>query len=147
MRLRGNLHSIPTTILVDSGSTHNFISEKLATKVNLKPTNAKKISVTVASGDKLVSKGKCVGVRLRLKAFTVITDFYIIPLDGYDIVLGTQWLKTLGEIWWDFSKLIMRFTINNKEITLKGLSTPRNRVIEEHKLQGATCNNTPVYGN
>ncbi|GMY20249.1 hypothetical protein FCV25MIE_15488 [Fagus crenata] len=43
MRLRGNLHLVPTTILVDSGSTHNFISEKLATKVNLKPTNAKKI--------------------------------------------------------------------------------------------------------
>jgi hypothetical protein len=36
-----------------------------------------------------------------------LMDFYIIPLDGYDVVLGCEWLRTLGPIVWDFTKLSM----------------------------------------
>jgi hypothetical protein len=28
-------------------------------------------------------------------------DLYAIPLDGFDIVLGCEWLRKLGPILWD----------------------------------------------
>lgn len=31
-----------------------------------------------------------------------VIDLYEIPLGRYDVVLGTQWLATLGPILWDF---------------------------------------------
>ncbi|KAK0572971.1 hypothetical protein LWI29_001140 [Acer saccharum] len=37
MRVRGNIRRISTIVLVDSGSTHNFINEALAKKVGLQP--------------------------------------------------------------------------------------------------------------
>ena len=37
------------------------------------------------------------------------TDFYALSLAGYDVVLGTQWLATLGPILWDFGALTMSF--------------------------------------
>jgi hypothetical protein len=37
------------------------------------------------------------------------TDLFILPLAGCDVVLGIQWLRTLGPILWDFTKLQMEF--------------------------------------
>ena len=35
--------------------------------------------------------------------------FYVLSLAGYDVILGTQWLATLGLILWDFGALTMSF--------------------------------------
>jgi hypothetical protein len=32
-----------------------------------------------------------------------IMDFFVIPLADYEMVLGVQWLQTLGPILWDFT--------------------------------------------
>ena len=44
-----------------------------------------------------------------------IVDFFILRLEGYDVVLGTQCLRTLGPIQWDFERLMMAFTWGGKE--------------------------------
>jgi hypothetical protein len=44
---------------------------------------------------------------LQDEPFTV--DFFLLPLEGCDTVLMTQWLRELGPIWWDFAKLLMNF--------------------------------------
>lgn len=65
--------------------------------------------VMVASGEKLPSPGKCNNVKLLLQRFPIVVDFYLLPLEGYDVVLGTQWLRTLGLIVWVFSQVQMSF--------------------------------------
>jgi hypothetical protein len=37
------------------------------------------------------------------------TDFFALPLASYDVILGTQWLASLGTILWDFGALTMSF--------------------------------------
>ena len=39
------------------------------------------------------------------------------------MVLGVQWLKTLGEIKWDFKKLRMEFEVHGKKHVLRGSTT------------------------
>ena len=36
-------------------------------------------------------------------------DLFIMPLPGYDVILGTQWLSALGPILWDFGARAMSF--------------------------------------
>jgi hypothetical protein len=38
-----------------------------------------------------------------------IIDLYVLPLDDFNIVLGVQWLHTLGPIVWYFGALAMSF--------------------------------------
>ncbi|WRX29351.1 Reverse transcriptase domain - like 10 [Theobroma cacao] len=38
---------------------------------------------------------------------------------GCDVVLGVQWLRTLGPILWDFSILTMHFKLKGKDVNLK----------------------------
>lgn len=42
-------------------------------------------------------------------------DVMVLPLGGCDIVLGIQWLCTLGDITWNFDKLKMLFHQNDKK--------------------------------
>ncbi|KAK0582926.1 hypothetical protein LWI29_031198 [Acer saccharum] len=84
----------------------------------------------VASGEKLVSGGKCKDVHLKLQKVPIIVDFFVLPLEGYDIVLGTQWLQTLGPIQWDFAKLCMTYLVDGKQVTLKA----RVAAVEEELL-------------
>ncbi|KAA8538347.1 hypothetical protein F0562_027830 [Nyssa sinensis] len=55
MRIQGSLRQVAVYALIDSGSTHNFVSEKLAKKVCLKPQLGGTLRVTVASGEQLES--------------------------------------------------------------------------------------------
>ena len=57
-------------------------------------------------------------MQVRIQGVTLDLDFYLLPLEGYEVVLGAQWLQTLGMIEWDFSKLLMRFQYGGKRISL-----------------------------
>ena len=41
---------------------------------------------------------------------------------GCDLVLGVQWLRTLGPIVWDFAALTMHFTMGTQNVTLQGMA-------------------------
>ncbi|GAV77541.1 hypothetical protein CFOL_v3_21012 [Cephalotus follicularis] len=58
-------------------------------------------------------------------------DLHLLPLEGSDVVLGAQWLSTLGPILWDFSKLQMSFNIDGKEVVLQGLKIPTSMLVDE----------------
>ena len=54
------------------------------------------MKVMVADGKRIEKVGKCHKVKLQLKNYNLESEFYAIPLGGVDVVLGIQWLQTLG---------------------------------------------------
>jgi hypothetical protein len=50
------------------------------------------------------------------------TDFFALPLAGYDVVLVTQWLASLGLILWDFSALTMSFWHRDHRVCWNGVA-------------------------
>jgi len=75
MRLIGVLKNQQVIILIDSGSTHNFLDSKLAALLGLMPKNEEVIRVKVANGQEIVSSGRNDGVPLNCKvlSFTLIS--------------------------------------------------------------------------
>lgn len=49
------------------------------------------------------------------------TSLRVLPLGGYDVVLGMQWLQTFGPIQVDFKEKVMSLTWNKKVINIKGI--------------------------
>lgn len=70
--------------------------------------------VKIATGDVIKSEGCCQNVAFKVQGETFSTTFYLLPLRGCDVVLGIKWLRTLGPITWDFSKLTMHFMHKDK---------------------------------
>ncbi|GJU96765.1 hypothetical protein Tco_1321521 [Tanacetum coccineum] len=54
------------------------------------------------------------------------SDVMIIPLGGCEMVLGIQWLATLGNIITNFKELRMEFKYNGKRVLLRG--TPKGDI-------------------
>ena len=97
-------------VLVDGGNTHNFIQSKIASMLNLPITDNKKFDVMVGNGETLRCEEICVAIPIRIQKKVFLADFYILPIQGTDVVLGVQWLQLLGPIMLDYQKLTMEFS-------------------------------------
>lgn len=107
MRLVGLINNHHVVILIDSRSSHNFLDPALLKKIQVRVINTIKLQVNVADGAKIQSEGKCTSVSVEVQGNTITTKFDVIPFGGCDIVLGVEWLQTLGPILWDFLLMIM----------------------------------------
>jgi hypothetical protein len=107
------------TPLIDGGSTHNFVQDRVAKFLNLKiqPTNT--LQVMVGNGSEIERHQRCPRVRLAIQGQIFDIDLYVLPISGGDLVLGIQWLKELGPVVTDFAKLTMRFAVNSILVELK----------------------------
>lgn len=81
-------------------------------------------------------------VPLQLHGFTTQIDFYLLDIKGDELVLGIQWLSTLGPIITDFQKKTLQFCKAGKTITLQGESLLGNKslsISELHTLLAKDC--------
>ena len=53
-----------------------------------------------------------------------------ISLGEFDLILGVEFLRTLGPILWDFEDLCMAFTRGGRRLLWKGLGSPRDDIRE-----------------
>ena len=74
----------------------------------------------VGNDEILRCEGMCPAVPLRIQKEIFLVDFYILPIQGVEIVLGVQWLQLLGPIVLDYQKLTMEFSWQNEKIQLQG---------------------------
>jgi len=129
MQIRINLGGASLLALLDSGSTHNFVAVDAAGRTNLRLRLRSGLKVTVANGERVPSPGVYRAATFSIDDASFSTDFYALPLAGYDVVLGNQWLATLGPILWDFGALTMSFWHQGRQVCWKGVaSTPSPRL-------------------
>ena len=57
-----------------------------------------------------------------------------IKMGGVDVVLGVQWLQSLGMIAFNFQEHFMKFSFNRKEIKLRGIIGKPCKVISSHGM-------------
>jgi len=82
--------------------------------------------VMVGNGAFIQCQGICPTVDISLQTSTFSIPFYLLHIEGADVILGIEWLRTLGPIKVDFSIPSIAFTHYNQQITLQATiqSTP-----------------------
>lgn len=108
-------------ILVDSGSTHSFISNKTALGLHLKQTPVPSFTVRVANGETLTCDRQLSQCSWTTQGHTFSTDLRVLNLSCYDIVLGMDWLEDNSPIMHHWDKKKMSFLYQGHEITLQGV--------------------------
>ncbi|XP_042510970.1 uncharacterized protein LOC122086287 [Macadamia integrifolia] len=120
IRLTGTCNKLHVHVLIDSGSTHNFVQEKVANMLSWPVFPSKPFKVFVGNGEYLSCTKKCVGMTLELQGHTFTMDLFVLPIQGVDIVLGIRWLSLLGPIVMDYQKLTMDFTWKSSPVHFQG---------------------------
>lgn len=70
---------------------------------------------------------------------------FLVPLGNYDMVLGVQWLSTLGSVLWNFEELKMEFTYKGKRHIFRGTQKTDLEWLGEKNMQKTLCNSTQLF--
>ncbi|GAV69021.1 RVP_2 domain-containing protein [Cephalotus follicularis] len=140
LRLTGKHHNHSVHVLVDTGSTHNFIRPDTTTSLKLPISPCSPFKVKIGNGESLWGNSKCIGVQLQIQGHPFIIDLFILDIYGAEIVLGTQWLPLLGPIVSDYKQMTMSFNWKDKPILLIGESPFNTNPLSFKHLHKLTSN-------
>ena len=140
MRLKGKINHQECVVLIDSGSTHNFLDPRIMKEAQLKVDVSQRLAITVANGEKMRSEGQCKNVKLKFQGHEFVIEAHVLILGGCDVVLRVQWLSALGSILWNFNVLNMKFSHHDQQVLLKGLVST-HLVHDSLRFKGKNGNN------
>ncbi|GJV31266.1 ty3-gypsy retrotransposon protein [Tanacetum coccineum] len=98
-------------VLIDNGSTYNFVWLDVVEKICLPVQSSKPFKVYIEM------------------------DLYVLPRKGPDIVLGIQWLQNLGKVTHDYLNQTMEFSWSGRDYALKGEEQVVKLSNDEHEGQ------------
>jgi len=97
LRVTGYHSRMPLHILIDTGSSHNFIDPELVKQLGCQTRSIHPERVAAANGNDMQVDKMCT-ISWLLQGAEFSADFLLLPLGSCGVVLGVQWLLTLGDI-------------------------------------------------
>jgi hypothetical protein len=120
LQFMGTMHQYPLHILVDSGSTHSFLSQHMVDKIGslqLVPTN---VQVKVADGNVLQCMAVLPQAEWTIQQCTFIQDLKVLSLLSYDLILGMDWLEQFSPMRVDWKAKWLLIQFHGTPVLLQG---------------------------
>jgi hypothetical protein len=101
-RLMGTIQDHEILIIVYPGSSHTFISSALATKLSGASALENLLQVKEANGTSIYCDSQFKSAKWELQGCEFCSDFKVISLQHFDVVLGYDWLEMFSpmEVHW-----------------------------------------------
>ena len=106
--------------LIDSGATSNFIASRLVEDLELKLVDTPTYIIEVGNGEKVKNQGVCKNLEFQIQGVQFHEHFFLMDLGGTEMVLGMDWLASLGNIEANFGKLCLQWETNGTKYCIKG---------------------------
>lgn len=140
LRVTGYHSKKPLHILVDTGSLHNFIDPEAVKGLGYQVTSDTPQVVTTANGNNMQVNQIC-NISWLLQGVEFSAEFLLLLLGSCGVVLGIQWLLTLGDIKMNFRELTMEFWYKGRKHLLNG-QVSKSRLVE--RLAKLSDNNSQL---
>jgi hypothetical protein len=102
--------------------------------------------VAVANGHMGGCLDRVPDLEVKLGNYTMRDTFYVVDLVDTDVVLGVQWLITLGNISTNYQTLEMGFRDSEgKKIVLRGMSIGPPRTVSVKRMERIFCHGEATY--
>jgi hypothetical protein len=90
LKIIGYIKHRKVIILVDSGSTHNFIHRRITQETNCYIRAINNFQIMIANGGSMKFGGHCENLRLQIGDYHLKSHMFAIDMDGCDIVLVAE---------------------------------------------------------
>lgn len=134
MQIPGVIADKSVVALIDSGSTHSFLDPRVISSADYSVTKTKPMLIEVANGGTMISDSICRGVNWSLQGHSFQNDFRLLEINGYDLILGLDWLEEQGPMQIDWKKMKMTFKKDNSKVELKAIQDGELKFINCHEL-------------
>ena len=105
IRFVAHINTLPVRVLVDGGSSDNFLQPRVTKflKLPIEPTPLFK--VMVGNGNYMTVLGMIRELSIQAQGNRFQLPVFLLPISGADLILGANWLKTLGSNIADYDSL------------------------------------------
>ena len=86
------------SVLIDSGATHNFIDAHLVQRREIPTDTFHGFSILVPGDRKMQCMHYVPSLSVTMGSYTLVDHFFVIDIPDTIIILGVQWLITLGKV-------------------------------------------------
>lgn len=145
LKLQGLIKSTPVSILVDSGSTHNFVSLSLVKHLQLNTSPCSPFQITVANGEKVQCSTRVEGLTWKVDNNIFHGDLNVIPLGGYDIILGVSWMTEVSPVTFDYNQDSITINWQGSHLTLQQQSNHSQVKLLPHPSKLPTYHKEEAY--
>lgn len=121
MRMLGQIQSKEILILVDSGSTASFISEKVAAdlpNVKLLPIS---VQVKVADGSVLSCQSEIQSCEWTSQGHVLCNNLKVLALGNYDMILEMDWLMQHSPMIVNWATKSLVVNMHGQQVSLQGI--------------------------
>jgi hypothetical protein len=89
----------------------------------------------IVNGFMLKCGGQSENVKLQIGEYYLKTHMFTIDMGGYDVVVGVEWLDTLGPITLDFKDFYMSLNKEGWKHTIKGITSNFLEMTTSHWME------------
>jgi hypothetical protein len=129
-RMRGGVQGHRVIVLVDGGASYNFIDSSLMERKSIAAESFEGFSVVIPGENTLDCTRYVPRMTLNLGNYMLTDDFYMVKIPDTNMVLGVQWLYSLGRYSTNYQTMEMEFQgQDDKRVVLRGMNTYPPKVV------------------
>jgi len=121
IKLKARVKDKTMLILVDSGSTHSFISSHFVQLAQLPVVPIPARQVKLANGQVIMTDSKVCKLPWFCQGSTLYTDMIVLDMHPYDAILGFDWLTSHSPMNCDWQTKTLEFSEGDRTVHLQGL--------------------------
>jgi hypothetical protein len=145
-RMRGVLQGKKVSVFIDGGASHNFIDLALLQRRHIPMVEFEGSKVEVVGGSTMPCNRYIPGMNLTLGRHDLVQDVYVMDLPDTNIILGVQWLSTLGPITTNYKTMEMSFTEEGgRKVVIQGMTDNSTKVITTKRMEAIFRREEIVY--
>ncbi|XP_042022920.1 uncharacterized protein LOC121770215 [Salvia splendens] len=128
IKVVGVIHDREVCVLIDTGSDQDFLHLKIAESLHLPLSPIRPFKVIVGNGAALLCTRVSRQTKLEVQGSVFMVDLHILPIHGPDVILGMDWLESLGKVTADFVGKTLEFVHGESRIKLTGVTPPARKI-------------------
>lgn len=135
IRFKGFIGPLMVSILLDGGSSDNFIQRRIVHCLGLPVEPTQRSNVLVGNGQNMKTEGVVKMLSMKVRDNEIVVPAYLLPVAGADLILGAPWLASLGPHVADYASAKLKFYLDGRFITLQGETNDKPAVAHLHHLR------------
>ncbi|XP_039145476.1 uncharacterized protein LOC120282666 [Dioscorea cayenensis subsp. rotundata] len=119
---KGNHKGTEMSFLIDCGAAESFINRNTAHKLQCKLDQTTKVLAVSYKGDYEPVDKMCKNFPFNIKGYDFTADLRVVPVDGYDALLGLDWLEKM-DVTCNFKSKTLFFDYKGEAVKIQGDNT------------------------
>src|SRR4051794_12252456 len=144
---KGRINHVPVSIMIDSGSMGDFISQQCVERFGLAVRDIEATPIRFGNGSLGESNKIVLAACLKLPEHEESINLRVVSLPHHDIILGLPWLKKWNpRINWRTQQVLFPETLGPTEVPCKNPTFPNSiHLISLAELETLANNDTEMF--